>query len=514
MTDKFSAKLLFEALTYDDVLIIPARSAVLPRDASVKTRLTKTIALNIPLLSSAMDTVTESEMAIALAREGGIGVIHKNLTIAQQASEVDRVKRSESGMIQNPITLTEDATVKDALDLMSRYSISGIPIVSLSNGAAGGEHRTNDLLGGGVDKKLRGIITNRDLRFKPNLAEKVDKIMTKENLITAEIGTTLEKAEEILQDNKIEKLLIIDKDGNLKGLITFKDIQKKKQHPYACKDERGRLRVAAAVGIKSDTIQRAEALIAAGVDVLVLDTAHGHSEAVLKMTETLKNKFSSVAIISGNVATAEGTRDLILAGADAVKVGVGPGSICTTRVIAGIGMPQLSAVMESYEEAQKTGTPIIADGGIKYSGDLAKAIAGGADAAMIGSLFAGTDESPGETILYEGRKYKSYRGMGSLGAMTEPQGSSDRYFQHQDAEDEIKKFVPEGIEGRVAYKGSLSETVYQLIGGLRAAMGYSGVGTIEELKSKTKFVRITSSGLRESHPHDVFITKESPNYSK
>ncbi|MBC8044008.1 MAG: IMP dehydrogenase [Rhizobacter sp.] len=495
-----SDKILFEALTYDDVLIVPARSAILPRDASVQTRLTKKIILNLPLLSAAMDTVTESEMAIAMARVGGLGVIHKNLTVMQQAAEVDRVKRSESGMIKNPITLTEDATVKEALDLMAKYSISGIPVVM--NGDA-------ENLG---SKKLRGIITNRDLRFKPNLSEKIARIMTKENLITAEIGTTLDVAEVILQDNKIEKLLIVDKDGNLKGLITFKDIQKKKQFPSACKDEFGRLRVAAALGIKQDTVERAQALVDAGVDAVMVDTAHGHSEAVLKMTETLKNMFPALAVIAGNVATASATRDLISAGADGVKVGVGPGSICTTRIIAGIGMPQLSAVMQAYDAARETNTPIIADGGIKYSGDIAKALAGGADSVMIGGLFAGVDESPGETILYEGRKYKSYRGMGSLGAMSEPDGSSDRYFQ--DAEDEIKKFVPEGIEGRVAAKGSLGETVYQLIGGLRAAMGYSGVGTIEELKTKTQFIRITSSGLRESHPHDVFITKESPNYSK
>jgi len=492
------SKILYEALTFDDVLLLPARSAVLPREADVRTRLTKSVVLNVPLLSAAMDTVSESEMAIALAREGGISVIHKNMTIERQASEVDRVKRSESGMIKNPITLTEDATVKDALDMMARYSISGIPVVE--NGSANLQ-----------SKKLRGIITNRDLRFKPDLHQKIADIMTKENLITAEVGTTLDEAEEILQHHKIEKLLIVDKEGNLQGLITFKDIQKKKKFPNACKDEQGRLRVAAAVGIRANTLPRVEALVNAGVDAIVVDTAHGHSEAVLKMVEAIRKKFPTLAIIAGNVATAEGVRDLVAAGADCVKVGIGPGSICTTRIVAGVGVPQLSAIMNCYEEAVKTNTPIIADGGIKYSGDFVKALAAGADSVMIGSLFAGVDESPGETILYEGRKFKSYRGMGSLGAMSEAEGSSDRYFQ--DAEDDVKKFVPEGIEGRVPYKGSLSEVVYQLIGGLRAAMGYSGAKTIEDMKTKTKFVKITNAGLRESHPHSVFITKESPNYS-
>jgi IMP dehydrogenase len=382
--------------------------------------------------------------------------------------------------------------------MMARYSISGIPVVE--NGSANLQ-----------SKKLRGIITNRDLRFKPDLHQKIADIMTKENLITAEVGTTLDEAEEILQHHKIEKLLIVDKEGNLQGLITFKDIQKKKKFPNACKDEQGRLRVAAAVGIRANTLQRVEALVNAGVDAIVVDTAHGHSEAVLKMVEAIRKQYPSLAIIAGNVATAEGVRDLVAAGADCVKVGIGPGSICTTRIVAGVGVPQLSAIMNCYEEAAKTNTPIIADGGIKYSGDFVKALAAGADSVMIGSLFAGVDESPGETILYEGRKFKSYRGMGSLGAMSEAEGSSDRYFQ--DAEDDVKKFVPEGIEGRVPYKGSLSEVVYQLIGGLRAAMGYSGAKTIEDLKTKTKFVKITNAGLRESHPHSVFITKESPNYS-
>jgi IMP dehydrogenase len=492
------SKILYEALTFDDVLLVPARSTVLPREADVRTRLTKSVMLNVPLLSAAMDTVTEAEMAIAIAREGGIGVIHKNMTIERQASEVDRVKRSESGMIKNPITLTEDATVKDALDMMARYSISGIPVVE--NGSANLQ-----------SKKLRGIITNRDLRFKPDLHQKIADIMTKENLITAEVGTTLDEAEEILQHHKIEKLLIVDKEGNLQGLITFKDIQKKKKFPNACKDEQGRLRVAAAVGIRANTLPRVEALVNAGVDAIVVDTAHGHSEAVLNMVEAIRKKFPTLAIIAGNVATAEGVRDLVAAGADCVKVGIGPGSICTTRIVAGVGVPQLSAIMNCYEEAVKTNTPIIADGGIKYSGDFVKALAAGADSVMIGSLFAGVDESPGETILYEGRKFKSYRGMGSLGAMSEAEGSSDRYFQ--DAEDDVKKFVPEGIEGRVPYKGALSEVVYQLIGGLRAAMGYCGAKTIEDMKTKTKFVKITNAGLRESHPHSVFITKEAPNYS-
>ncbi|MDX2127509.1 MAG: IMP dehydrogenase [Chloroherpetonaceae bacterium] len=492
------SKILFEALTFDDVLLVPARSNVLPRDSNLSTRFTNSIRLQAPLVSAAMDTVSESDMAIALAREGGISVVHKNLTIEKQASEVDRVKRSESGMIKDPITLTESATVKDALELMAKYSISGIPIV-------------NEPAEGIQAKKLRGIITNRDLRFKPDFHQKISNIMTKENLITAEVGTTLEKAEEILQNHKIEKLLIVDKEGNLKGLITFKDIQKKKRHPNACKDEMGRLRVAAAVGIRPNTLKRVDALVSAGVDAVVVDTAHGHSEMVLKMVETIRKNYPSLPLIAGNAGTAEATRDLISVGADAVKVGIGPGSICTTRIVAGVGVPQLSAILTCAEEASKTNTPIIADGGIKFSGDLAKAIAAGADSVMIGSLFAGVEESPGETILYEGRKYKTYRGMGSLGAMTEVEGSSDRYFQ--DAEDEVKKFVPEGIEGRVPFKGALSEVVYQLLGGLRSAMGYCGVSTIEALRKETKFVRITNAGLRESHPHDILITKEAPNYS-
>lgn len=491
-------KILFEALTFDDVLILPNRSSVLPRETSTKTKLTRSIDLNIPLVSAAMDSVTESELAIAIARSGGIGIIHKNLTIEQQAAEVDRVKRSESGMIKNPITLSENSTVKDALDLMSKFSISGIPVVQINPNQPD-------------QKRLIGIITNRDLRFKPDLDQSICEIMTKENLITAEEGTDLDKAEEILQNHKIEKLLIVDSDQNLKGLITFKDIQKKKKFPTACKDSMGRLRVGAAVGIRHNTLDRVDALVNANVDVVAVDTAHGHSEAVLKMVEQIKNKYPDLDIIAGNVATPEATRDLIKAGADCIKVGIGPGSICTTRIIAGVGVPQLSAIMNCYEEAAKTNTPIIADGGIKFSGDIAKAIAAGADAVMIGSLFAGVDESPGETIILEGRRYKTYRGMGSLGAMAGPDGSSDRYFQ--DAEDEVKKFVPEGIEGRVPYKGKLAEIIYQLIGGLKASMGYSGSGTIDDLKTKTNFVKVSMAGLRESHPHDVKITKEAPNYS-
>ncbi len=489
-------KILFEALTFDDVLILPNRSSVLPRDTSIKTNLTKSIELNTPLVSAAMDTVTESELAIAIARSGGIGIIHKNLSIEQQATEVDRVKRSESGMIKNPITLSESATVKDALDLMSKFSISGIPVVKTSSGS---------------DKKLIGIITNRDLRFKPDMNQSICEIMTRGDLITAEEGTDLEKAEEILQNHKIEKLLIVDANQNLKGLITFKDIQKKKQFPNACKDAHGRLRVGAAVGIRENTVSRVQALVDANVDVVAIDTAHGHSEAVIKMVETIKSKFPELDIIAGNVATPEATRDLIKAGADCVKVGIGPGSICTTRIIAGVGVPQLSAIMHSYDEAAKTNTPIIADGGIKFSGDIAKALAAGADSVMIGSLFAGVDESPGEMVILEGRQYKTYRGMGSLGAMTGPDGSSDRYFQ--DAEDEIKKFVPEGIEGRVPYKGKLAEIIYQLTGGLRAAMGYCGAANIEALKNDTNFVKVSTAGLRESHPHDIKISKEAPNYS-
>ena len=492
-------KILYEALTFDDVLLVPAYSKVLPKETSTESRLTKTIALNIPLVSAAMDTVTESGLAIALARAGGIGIIHKNLSIKKQAREVAKVKRYESGIIRHPFTLYEDATMRDALDLMRRHAISGIPVI-------GRPKDEND-----TTMPLKGILTNRDLRIKPELDAKIASIMTSKNLITATEDVDLGRAEEILIANKIEKLLITDSNGNLQGLITFKDIQTRKQFPNACKDSQGHLRVGAAVGISANTLDRVRALVEAGVDVVAVDTAHGHSKAVLDMVKNIKTAWADLQVIAGNVATPEAVRDLIAAGADCVKVGIGPGSICTTRIVAGVGMPQLTAIINCAEEAAKTNTPIIADGGVKYSGDIAKALAAGADAVMMGSIFAGTDESPGETILYEGRKFKTYRGMGSLGAMSEPDGSSDRYFQ--DASSESKKYVPEGIEGRIPSKGSLDEVVYQLIGGLKSAMGYCGVATIEELKTSTSFVRITSAGLRESHPHDVKITKEAPNYS-
>jgi len=480
-------KIIGDAITYDDVLLVPAKSSVLPRDVDVSTRLTNNIRLNIPLISAAMDTVTESEMAVALAREGGIGIIHKNLSIERQAEEVDKVKRSESGMIMNPVTLTADKTVGDVLDMMAKFSVSGIPIVE--NG------------------KLVGILTNRDLRFKPDRNQKVAEVMTKDNLVTAPVGTTLEEAETILQKHKIEKLPVVDKNGILKGLITFKDIQKKKRFPFACKDKHGRLRVGAAVGVTSDTIERVHALVNAGVDVIVIDTAHGHSTGVLEMVKRVRSKFD-IDIIAGNVGTREATIDIIKAGADCVKVGIGPGSICTTRVVAGVGVPQVTAIMECADAARKYNIPVIADGGIKQTGDIAKAIAAGADSVMIGGLFAGLQESPGEKVLYEGRTYKIYRGMGSLGAMGK--GSRDRYFQ--DVEDDIQKLVPEGIEGRVPYKGELSATVYQMVGGLRAAMGYCGAPDIATLQKKAKFVRMSDAGLRESHPHDIQITKEAPNY--
>lgn len=480
-------KIIGDAITYDDVLLLPAKSSVLPRDVDVSTRLTKNIRLNIPLISAAMDTVTESDMAVALAREGGIGIIHKNLSIERQAEEVDKVKRSESGMIMNPVTLTADKTVGDVLDLMAKFSVSGIPIVE--NG------------------KLVGILTNRDLRFKPDRNQKVAEVMTKDHLVIAPVGTTLEEAETILQKHKIEKLPVVDKNGILKGLITFKDIQKKKRFPFACKDKHGRLRVGAAVGVTSDTIERVHALVKAGVDVIVIDTAHGHSTGVLEMVKRVRSKFD-INIIAGNVGTREATIDIIKAGADCVKVGIGPGSICTTRVVAGVGVPQVTAIMECADAARKYNIPVIADGGIKQTGDIAKAIAAGADSVMIGGLFAGLQESPGEKVLYEGRTYKIYRGMGSLGAMGK--GSKDRYFQ--DVEDDIQKLVPEGIEGRVPYKGELSATVYQMVGGLRAAMGYCGAPNIATLQKKARFVRMSDAGLRESHPHDIQITKEAPNY--
>lgn len=480
-------KIIGEGVTYDDVLLVPAKSQVLPREANVRTRLSRHIELNIPILSAAMDTVTESEMAIALAREGGIGIVHKNLPIEQQAHEVDRVKRSESGMIRDPITLSPESTVSQALGLMRKYSISGIPIV---------QHES-----------LIGILTNRDLRFEPNLDLVVSKVMTNGSLITAPVGTTLEEAEVILQKHRIEKLPVVDKNGKLKGLITFKDIQKKKRYPNACKDKLGRLRVGAAVGVTSDTLERVAALVEVGVDVIVVDTAHGHSQGVLDMVRKIRSKFE-VELIVGNVGTGEAAKDLIKLGADAIKVGIGPGSICTTRVIAGVGVPQVTAIMECAKVAQKSKIPVIADGGIKQTGDIAKALAAGADSVMIGGLFAGVEESPGEKVLYEGRSYKVYRGMGSLEAMKH--GSRDRYFQ--DAEDDLPKLVPEGIEGRVPYKGNLSDTVHQMVGGLRAAMGYCGCRTVAELKTKAQFVRMTEAGLRESHPHDIMINKEAPNY--
>ncbi len=481
-------KVVGDALTFDDVLLIPNYSTVLPRETNVVTKLTREITLNIPLVSAAMDTVTESELAIALAREGGIGIIHKNFSIEKQSEQVDRVKRSESGMISDPVTLGPNHTVREAIALMNKYHISGIPIVS--------------------GETLVGILTNRDLRFVDDHDRKVTDFMTKDDLVTAKVGTTLEDAEKILQKHKVEKLPVVDSSGKLRGLITYKDIQKKKRYPNACKDERGRLRVGAAVGVKSETLDRVDALAKAGVDVIVVDTAHGHSRGVIGMVKTLRKRYPQLQLMAGNVGTKEGTVELIEAGVDAVKVGIGPGSICTTRVIAGIGIPQVTAVMECAAAAAKYRIPIIADGGIKQTGDIAKAIAAGADSVMIGNLFAGVEESPGEKILYEGRAYKTYRGMGSLESMKA--GSSDRYFQ--DAEDDIKKLVPEGIEGRVPYRGPLTDTVYQMVGGLRAAMGYLGCKSIDELKRNGRFVRITSAGLSESHPHDVDIVQEAPNY--
>jgi len=478
-----------EGLTFDDILLVPGKSAVLPRETDLSTYLTRSIKLNIPFISAAMDTVTESAMAVAMAREGGIGILHKNMSIDEQCIEVDKVKRSESGMILDPVTLTPEQTIGEALQLMKKYSVSGIPVVNKSN-------------------KLVGILTNRDLRFDPDIELLVKDIMTKENLITAPVGTDLEKAVKILQNYKIEKLPVVDSNGFLKGLITFKDIQKKKRHPLASKDEHGRLRVGAAVGITSDIIDRMEALYKAGADAIVIDTAHGHSTKVMKKIREARNKFKYEQIIAGNVGTYDAANDLIDCGVDAIKVGIGPGSICTTRVVTGVGVPQITAVMESFRAAKSKKIPVIADGGIKQTGDTAKAIAAGADTVMIGGLFAGVEESPGEVVLYEGRTFKMYRGMGSLSAMKS--GSRDRYFQ--DVEDDLKKLVPEGVEGRVPYKGLLSETIYQLTGGLRAAMGYCGAKNIKELKSKSKFIKITMAGLRESHPHDVTITKEAPNY--
>lgn len=480
-------KIIGEALTFDDVLLVPQYSEVLPKDVDVSTYLTPQIKLNIPLLSAAMDTVTEAATAITMAREGGLGVIHKNMSIEAQALEVDKVKKSESGMIVDPITLSPEHKIYQALEVMKNYKISGIPITK--NG------------------KLVGILTNRDLRFEKNLNKQVSEVMTKEGLITAPEGTTLEDAKELLQKYRIEKLPVVDKNFRLKGLITIKDIEKARKYPNSCKDSLGRLRVGAAVGVGADRDERVEALVKAGCDVIFIDTAHGHSKAVIESVKEIKKNFKDIQLVAGNVATAEGTLALIKAGVDAVKIGVGPGSICTTRIIAGVGVPQITAIMESYEVAKKYNIPIIADGGIKFSGDITKALAAGASSVMVGGLFAGTLESPGESILYQGRTYKVYRGMGSLGAMKS--GSKDRYFQ-DDSED--IKLVPEGIEGRVPYRGPLSDTIFQLIGGLKSGMGYLGCKNIEELKTKTKFVKITSSGLRESHVHDVIITKEAPNY--
>jgi IMP dehydrogenase len=487
---KFSNKVVGEGLTYDDVLLIPAFSQILPREVSTHSKFSKNIPLYAPVVSAAMDTVTESEMAIAMARQGGIGVIHKNMTIAAQAAEVRKVKRSESGMIQDPITLSQTATVGDALSMMSENKIGGIPVVDDQG-------------------KLVGIVTNRDLRFEKEMAKPIDQVMTKEHIVTTDKPKDLKAAESILQEKKIEKLPVVDETGRLMGLITYKDILKLKQFPNACKDGMGRLRVAAAVGVTFDTMERVEALVKAGVDAVVIDTAHGHSKGVIETLKIVKEKFGEkIDIVVGNIATGAAALALVEAGADAVKVGIGPGSICTTRVIAGVGVPQLTAVMNVAEALEGTGVPIIADGGIRFTGDIPKAIAAGASTIMVGSMLAGTEESPGETIIYEGRRFKSYRGMGSLEAMQH--GSKDRYFQ--DAEDDIKKLVPEGISGRVPFKGTVQEVMYQVIGGLRAGMGYCGAKDLDSLQT-AQFVRITHSGIKESHPHDVFITREAPNYS-
>lgn len=477
-------------MTFDDVLLVPKRSDVLPDEVDVTTKLTNNIALNIPILSSAMDTVTEAELAIALAREGGIGIIHRNLEISKQAREVLKVKRSESGMIIDPITLPPDKTIADAMDIMAEYRISGVPVTT----------------GKG---KLVGILTNRDLRFERDLSKKIEEVMTKENLVTVPEGTSLDEAIDILHKHRIEKLLVVDDDGHLKGLITVKDIMKRMEHPNACKDHLGRLRVGAAVGTGPDTLDRVSALKEAGVDCVVVDTAHGHSTRVLEVVEKIKGRCPDVEIVAGNVCTREATRELIEKGADAVKVGIGPSAICTTRVIAGIGLPQITAIMECAEEADKHSIPVIADGGIKYSGDITKAIAAGASSVMIGSIFAGTDESPGEEILYEGRRFKVYYGMGSLAAMKTGR-TKDRYFQ--EGRLRTSKLVPEGIEGRVPYKGPLADVVYQLVGGLRAGMGYVGARDIETLRTKSEFIRISHASLVEGHPHDVIITREAPNY--
>jgi IMP dehydrogenase len=486
----FSDKISLEGLTFDDVLVVPRYSEVLPREADTSTQFTRNLRLNIPLVSAAMDTVTESRLAIAMAREGGIGIIHKNMSIARQAEEVKKVKRSESGMILDPVVLHADASLGDAMSLMREHKIGGIPVI---------DH----------DGRLVGIITNRDLRFQTDFGRRVSEVMTSNDLVVAPLGTDLKGAQAILESSKVEKLPIVDDSFKLKGLITYKDIQKVKNYPRAVKDAHGRLLAGAAVGVTAETLDRVSALVAVGVDVIAVDTAHGHSKGVIDEVRRLKSAFPGLQIIAGNVATADAAKALADAGADAVKVGVGPGSICTTRIIAGIGMPQLSAVMAAAAALKGSGVPVIADGGIRYSGDMVKAIVAGAGTIMAGGLFAGTEESPGETSFFEGRKVKSYRGMGSIEAMKE--GSKDRYFQ--DAEDEVAKLVPEGIVGSVAYKGHLSEVIYQLVGGLRAGMGYCGAGSIEQLQEAT-FVRITNAGMRESHPHDISITREAPNYSR
>ncbi|WP_022834978.1 IMP dehydrogenase [Salisaeta longa] len=488
--DVMNQKIKTEGLTYDDVLLVPARSSVMPRTANTASRLSRNITLNVPILSAAMDTVTEADLAIAIAREGGAGVLHKNMSIEAQAAEVRRVKRSESGMILDPITISPHDTVGDARRMMAEFSIGGVPVVNASD-------------------KLVGIVTNRDVRFEHDPETPIHEMMTAEGLITAPVGTTLDEAVQLLQRHKVEKLPVVDDEGFLKGLITFKDIRKRRKHPNACKDEHGRLRVGAAVGITPDVLDRVKALAEVGVDFVTVDTAHGHSEGVLETVQAIAKRFGEeIDIVAGNVATADATRDLIDAGADAVKVGIGPGSICTTRIVAGVGVPQLTAIMECAEAARAAGVPIIADGGIKQTGDIPKALAAGAHSVMIGGLFASVEESPGETIIYEGRKYKSYRGMGSVSAMD--QGSKDRYFQ--DAEDDLKKLVPEGIEGRVPYSGTLGEVIHQMTGGLQAAMGYCGCETVDALYENAQFVRTTAAGMRESHPHDIQITKESPNY--
>jgi IMP dehydrogenase len=493
-----------EALTFDDVLLVPARSEVVPAAANTQTQISRNIALNIPIISAAMDTVTESHMAIGLAQQGGLGIIHRNLTIEQQANEVDKVKRSESGMIVDPVTMSPDAKVSDALDVMKKYKISGVPITL-------------------KDGKLVGILTNRDLRFETRFDVPISKVMTKDNLITVAVGTTLEQAEEILHEHRVEKLLVVDDKYNLKGLITVKDIQKKLKYPGAAKDTQGRLRVSAAIGATGDFLERAQELAKAKIDVIAIDSAHGHSMLVIDAVKKVKSKLPEVDLIAGNVATFDGACELVRAGVDGIKVGIGPGSICTTRVVTGVGVPQITAIAEASRATRDAGVPVIADGGIKYSGDIVKALAAGASAVMIGSMFAGTDESPGELILYQGRTFKSYRGMGSLGAMA--QGSSERYFQNSDGDasiampvigeesNRLAKLVPEGIEGRVPYRGSVAMIVQQMVGGLKSGMGYCGCPTVAELQQKARFVRISASGLRESHVHDVIITREAPNYA-